>query len=67
MRGQTDVAQALGISTSAMSYWMKKYRATADQSDLDRDAELVELRKENKQLAMENDILKKATAIFSIG
>lgn len=64
-RSQRDVAESLGISYSGLGNWIRKYRDNASEEDISKDKELEELRKQNRKLTIENDILKKATAIFS--
>jgi transposase-like protein len=63
-----QVARELGISESGLRRWM----AQADVDDGKREglssadrAELVRLRRENRVLAMENEILKRAAAYFA--
>jgi transposase-like protein len=64
-----EAAERLGISTWTIREWIKKYRSkgelpTADQP-IPEAEELKWLRKEVKQLQMENEILKKAAAYFA--
>ena len=63
-----QVARELGISESGLRRWM----AQADVDDGRREGvsssekqELVRLRRENRVLAMENEILKRAAAYFA--
>ena len=63
-----EAGERLGVSAWSIRYWIKKYRQTGelppeDQTATDAD-ELRQLRKELKQLPMENYILKKAAAYF---
>ena len=62
-----QIAADLGVGYSSLNNWIGKDRANAEkpvgQSDLER--ELAELRKENRLLREERDILKKATAFFA--
>lgn len=64
-RSQAEVASSLGISYSGLGNWIKKYRKNAGADEISKDKELEELRKQNRRLLIENDILKKAAAIFS--
>ena len=64
-RSQADVASSLGISYSGLGNWIRIYRKNATNVEIGKDTELEQLRKENRKLQIENDILKKATAIFS--
>jgi transposase len=64
------VAIELGLTPSAVTGWFKQ--ATADAGGGGRGAltttereELAALRKENKQLRQEREILKRATAFFA--
>jgi len=64
-RSQAEVADSLGISYSGLGNWIRKYRKNAGAEETNKDKELEELRMQNRKLTIENDILKKATAIFS--
>ena len=67
----SDVARELGTAQSLLHRWKKK----SAEGKIDpfpgqgrlspEDEELRQLRRENKRLRMERDILKKAVAIFS--
>ena len=62
-----DAAKSLGVSTSLLYNWKEKHQAlqqgiTLEESERD---ELKRLRKENKELRMEKEILKKASAFFA--
>jgi transposase len=65
-----DVARELDLTESALRAWV--VRAQADRTKgksgglttAERE-ELVRLRKENRQLRLERDVLKKATAFFA--
>lgn len=61
------VAEDFGIGFSTLGKWLATYGSQAGVSDADFDAykELKRLRKENKVLKDERDILKKATAFCS--
>ena len=62
-------AKRLGTTGWSIRNWVTKFRQTGElppQGDTQPKAdELRQLRKENAQLRMENDILKKAAAYFS--
>jgi transposase len=71
-QGETPIAELaknLGISESCLRNWM----AAADADDNGSSArltsaekkELAELRRKNRQLELENDILKRAAAYFA--
>jgi len=56
----------LGISTSTMDNWLKRYRDEIESGLSSSDkARLLALEKENRELRMERDILKKAAAFFA--
>ena len=67
----SDVARELGTAQSLLHRWKKK----SEEGKIDpfpgkgrlspEDEELRQLRRENRRLRMERDILKKAVAIFS--
>ena len=62
-----QVAQDLGIGFSTLARWIqqdsKSGKKPHSQCDLER--ELAELRKENRLLREERDVLKKATRFFA--
>lgn len=73
-RGQTkpvaELAKDLGISQSCLRNWMAQ--ADADETGgnaarltSEEKKELAELRRKNRQLEMENEILKRAAAYFA--
>lgn len=64
-----DAARQLGTTSWSIRDWARKFRAegilpAADQPAPEAD-ELKRLRRENSDLRMENEILKKATAYFA--
>ena len=67
----SDIAESLGISQSSLNRWRREYRTDPDQAFpgkghlKERDAEVIQLKKELKQAQLENEILKKAMAIFT--
>lgn len=62
-----QVAADLGVGYSTLNKWIEKDRANPEkpacQSDL--ELEIAELRKENRLLKEERDLLKKATVFFA--
>lgn len=62
-----QVATDFGIGFSTLSRWIQRERRNPQkptvQSDLER--EIAELRKENRMLREERDVLKKATVFFA--
>ncbi len=66
----TKIARDLGVSHTALRDWINKYKANHSQDNggpltAEEREELQRLRKENRVLQMERDILKKATAFFA--
>ena len=63
----SEVGRRLGISQSNVSRWVRedrrRHQNPTDNQEL--EAEVKRLRKENKRLLMEREILKKATAFFA--
>jgi transposase-like protein len=60
------IAQQLGIARSMLRRWVDRARPSPHPPGTeDEHSELVRLRRENLQLKMERDILKKATAFFA--
>lgn len=69
-RTQSSVAENLGINQSIIGRWVRQVRADRGKGGVgplttSERAELVQLRKDNRVLRMERDILKKATAYFA--
>ena len=66
-----EIAENLGVSQSSLNRWRREYRVDPDQAFpskgqmKERDAEVVQLKKELAEARMENEILKKAVAIFT--
>ena len=62
-----QVAEDFGIGFSTLNRWIQQDRHNPEkptvQSDLER--EIAELRKENRMLREERDVLKKATVFFA--
>lgn len=66
----SQVARDLGIGGSLLHNWRRAFEADGTLKSLAHDgtsaeSELKRLREENRQLKMERDILKKATAFFA--
>jgi transposase len=60
------IAQQLGIGKGTLSRWLDAVRpAPREPLTENEQVELRRLRRENLQLRMERDILKKATAFFA--
>ena len=64
-----EVARDLGIRDTLIHNWRRAFEADgtlqAEVQSPSVEAELKRLREENRQLKMERDILKKATAFFA--
>jgi transposase len=61
-----SIAQQLGIGKGTLCRWVDAARPQpAERLSEDERSELARLRRENLQLRMERDILKKATAFFA--
>ena len=63
-----QIAKDLDISPGNLRRWVREFRDKGnDKNMLSRDdaAELARLRRENKKLRAQRDILKKATALFA--
>ena len=63
------VARELDLTPSSLATWVRQARADRTQGKTglttEERAELARLRKENRELRMERDILKKAAAFFA--
>jgi transposase len=60
------IARELGMSRETLRKWIEAARPPArGRLTEDERAELQRLRRENRRLEMERDILKKATAFFA--
>ena len=63
----TEAARSLGITTKLIYNWKQKIEAKRSGTKLSEDerSELIKPRRENKQLLIEREILKKASAFFA--
>jgi transposase len=66
----TGAARDLGLAGSVLSRWVEQARANQGTSQrgtltTEEKEELTRLRKENRELRLEREILKKATAFFA--
>jgi transposase len=61
------VAEELDLTETAVRNWVKRAEASGSEDTLSPDerAELRRLRTENRELRMEKEILRKATAFFA--
>jgi len=63
----SEAARNLGIGDNLIRRWKREFEEEASGAGLDSDEreELKRLRKENRMLRMEKEILKKASAYFA--
>lgn len=70
----SDISKSLGISVNTLCTWRRRYQLHGDKAfqgpgirlpKNEQQEELRGLKKENADLKMERDILKKALSIFS--
>lgn len=65
---QADIVAEYDLTKSVLDKWIKQYQPTgeftAQGNRSAQENELIALRKENKRLLMENDILKQAALII---
>ena len=64
----SEIVKEYDLTYSAFARWVKQYQNSGSFKSSDNltpeQKELIKLRKENKQLLMENDILKQAALIM---
>jgi transposase len=64
----SELSREYGVSKASISNWKNQYKCSGSFRAADNlsaeEKELKELRKENRQLRMENDILKQAALIL---
>ncbi len=67
-KSKKDIIREYDLTASALDNWIRKSQHTGSFKEKDNltpeQKELKELRKRNKQLEMENDILKQAALIL---
>lgn len=62
----SDIAREYGITRTSITQWRKKYGTiTTSIGTTNSNDEILKLQKKNRELELENEILKKAVAIFS--
>lgn len=62
----SDLERECGINESTMRSWVKKYGTiTKSTGETTNNDEILKLKKELQKVQTENEILKKAVAIFS--
>lgn len=64
---QSEAAENLGINVNNLSRWIAQTQVVVSEKGLTgtEQKELSELRRENKRLKMEREILKKAAVFFA--
>lgn len=67
-KSKNDLIREYELTPSALDRWIRQHETTGSFKEADNQSEmekeLAKLRKENKQLLMENDILKQAALIL---
>lgn len=62
----SDIAREYGLTRTSITQWRKKYGTiTTSTGETTSNDEILKLKKELQQVQLENEILKKAVAIFS--
>lgn len=62
----SELSREYGINESTIRPWIQKYgRITTSTGEITNNDEIIKLKKELQQIQLENEILKKAMAIFS--
>ena len=62
----SDIAREYGITRTSITQWRKKYGTiTTSTGETTSNDEILKLKKELQQVQLENEILKKAVAMFS--
>ena len=65
-KGISELSREYGIGKSTIESWIKKFKAiTTSTGEMTNNDEILKLKKKNHELELENEILKKAVAIFS--
>ena len=63
-----DIARELGVNEGTLGNWVSKYRhehPVSEELNISERARLKELERENRELRMEREFLKKAAAFFA--
>jgi transposase len=67
-KARQEIIQEYELTPSALDRWVKQYKSSGSFQEKDNrspeEQELIQLRKELKQVRMENDILKQAALIM---
>jgi transposase len=67
-KARQEIIKEYDLTPSALDRWVKQYKSSGSFQEKDNrspeEQELIQLRKELKQVRMENDILKQAALIM---
>ena len=62
----SELSREYGIGKSTIDSWIKKFKTiTTSTGKATNNDEILKLQKKNRELELENEILKKAVAIYS--
>jgi len=68
LNGKSEILKEYDLYASTLNNWIKQHQSTGSFKTKDNlsdsEKELIKLRKRNKQLEMENDILKQSALIM---
>ena len=68
-KSRSEIAREYDLTLSALNNWIRRINSTGSTKECDNRSpeatELIQLRKENQKLKMENDILKQAALILA--
>jgi transposase len=65
-KGISELSREYGIGKSTIDSWIKKFKTiTTSTGETTNNDEIIKLKKELREKELENEILKKAVAIFS--
>lgn len=65
-KSKAELGREYGVSESLVRFWVKKYgKIETSTGEITTNDEIIRLKKENQEIKLENEILKKAVAIFS--
>lgn len=65
-KGISELSREYGVIESNIRNWISKYKTiTTSTGETTNNDEILKLQKRNRELEQENEILKKAVAIFS--
>ncbi len=65
-KGISELSREYGIGKSTIESWIKKFKTiTTSTGEMTNNDEILKLKQKNRELELENEILKKAVAIFS--